>query len=338
MRYREIVKKVSDRMIDKNPIATDMSIHEFEWNEGVGMCGLARAAKKYGFNEYVDFMKSWVEQNKSEAYKINTVNGTAPMITILDLFADEYMDLIKHIGEYIINDAVRIENGAFEHTVRNPGRKFDEQMWADTLFMSCIFLAKAGKLLNEKKYTDEAAKQLLLHHKYLKCQETGLFYHAYSCITKDNMSAVMWGRANAWIIASTVEMLEILPEDFEGRDEILKSLNEQVAGFEKYQTENGMIRTIINDNTSYEETSATAGMAYGIARGIKDGYIDKKYESVYKKAVDGVISQIDDVGYVHGVSGGTPVMPNADGYKLTKIIPILYGQALTVLMLCEVDD
>lgn len=338
MQYKELVKKVADRMIDENPISPVMSIHEFDWCDGVGMYGLARAAEKYGFDEYVEFMKAWVEKNKSKAYEINTVNGTAAMITILDLYADENMDLIKHVGEYIINDADRTDNGALEHTVTDPRHTFHQQMWADTLFMSCIFLAKLGKKLGEKKYTDECIKQLLIHHRYLKDKVTGLFCHGYSCITKDNMSAINWARANAWITASTVEMLEILPGDFEGRDEILKSLNEQVEGYAKYRKENGMLTTIINDHTSYEETSATAGMAYGIARGIKDGYIDKKYEYLYKEAAEAVIAKIDENGIVTGVSSGTPVMPTANGYKNIKIEPILYGQALTVLMLCEIDN
>lgn len=338
MQYRELVEKVADRMIDENPISAVMTIHEFDWVDGVGMYGLSRAAEKYGFDKYVEFMKAWVEKNKEKAYEINTVNGTAAMITILDLYADENMDIIKHVGEYIINDAARTENGALEHTVTHPRHTFRQQMWADTLFMSCIFLAKLGKKLGEKKYTDECIKQLAVHHKYLKNKETGLFCHGYSCITKDNMSGILWGRANAWITASTVELLEILPEDFDGRAEILESLNEQVEGYLKYQTENGMIRTIINDPTSYEETSATAGMAYGVARGIKAGFIDKKYESLWKKAAEGVISKIDEDGIVRGVSSGTPVMPTANGYRCIKIEPILYGQALTLLMLCQIDD
>lgn len=327
-------------MIDKNPISSVMTIHEFDWCDGVGMYGLLRAAQKYGFNEYVEFMQKWVADNKDKAYQINTVNGTAAMIAILDMCDDDgaNMDLCRYVGEYVINDADRTDNGALEHTVNDPNFVFHQQMWADTLFMSCIFLAKLGKRTGEKKYTDEVIKQLRLHHKFLKDKETGLFFHGYSCITKDNMSAINWARANAWITASTVEILEILPESFEGRDEILKSLNEQMAGYAKYQHESGMISTIINDPESYEETSATAGMAYGICRGIKDGYIDAKYSDVYKKAVEGVIKMIDSDGYVGGVSSGTPVMPDAQGYKDIIIEPILYGQALTLLMLCEVDD
>ncbi len=340
MKYKELVKRVADRMIDENPVSRVMTITEFDWVDGVGMYGLLRAAQKYGFDEYVRFMKQWVESNKDKAYRINTVNGTAAMIAILDMCGgldDENIDLCRYVGEYIINDADRTDNGALEHTVTDPNFVFHQQMWADTLFMSCIFLAKLGKKTGEKKYADEAVKQLRLHHKFLKDKETGLFFHGYSCITKDNMSSIDWARANAWITASTVEILELLPADFEGRDEILYSLNEQVEGYAKYQRSSGMITTIINDPTSYEETSATAGMAYGICRGIKDGYIDAKYADVYKRAVDGVIRMIDSEGYVGGVSSGTPVMPDAQGYKDIIIEPILYGQALTVMMLCEVD-
>ena len=38
---------------------------------------------------------------------------------------------------------------------------------------------------------------------------------------------------------------------------------------------------------------------------------------------------------MQGVSGGTPIMPTIDAYgKLTRY-PTLYGQGLTLMMLCE---
>lgn len=338
MRYRELVEKICDRITDKNPISYIMSIMDFNWVEGLGMYGLLRAEQKYGFGKYIDFINNWVENNEDKAYRINTVNGTAALLATVDMWNDEDISLCKYIGEYIVNDAKRIDNGALEHTVIDPNYVFHQQMWADTLFMSCIYLCKLSRNLGEKKYADEAIKQLRLHHEFLKDKNTGLFYHGYSCETKDNLSAILWARANAWITASTVEILELLPDDFEGRDEILESLNEQIAGYAKYQKENGMLTTIINDPASYEETSATAGMAYGICRGIKNGYISSDYEYMYKKAVESVVSKIDSEGYVRGVSSGTPICPNAQGYKDIIIEPTLYGQALTILLLCEVDS
>lgn len=332
-----LVKKVSDRMVDPNPISPEMHIHLFDWVDGVGMYGLMRASEVYGLTEYVDFMKNWIEVNKEQAYAIDTVNGTAVMLSVIDMYGLQEEALCRHIGDYVLNVAERCDNGALEHTVTDPAVTFTQQMWADTMFMSCIFLAKLGALTGDIRYTNEVIRQVRLHHQYLKDAETGLFFHGYSCQTGDNLSAIRWGRANAWITAATVEILEILPDDFKGREDILRSLREQVAAYAKFQRENGMIGTVIDQPDSYDETSATAGMAYGVCRGIKDGYIDTVYTPVYEKAMAAVIGSIDEEGYVNGVSWGTPIMPDAQSYKEIKQMPMLYGQALTVLMLSEQD-
>ncbi len=39
------------------------------------------------------------------------------------------------------------------------------------------------------------------------------------------------------------------------------SLNDQLAALKLYQTENGLWRTIVDDAASYEEVSASAGIA-----------------------------------------------------------------------------
>ena len=42
------------------------------------------------------------------------------------------------------------------------------------------------------------------------------------------------------------------------------SLNDQLAALKLYQTENGLWRTIVDDETSYEEVSASAGIAAAV--------------------------------------------------------------------------
>lgn len=41
--------------------------------------------------------------------------------------------------------------------------------------------------------------------------------------------------------------------------DVVGSLNDQLAALKLYQTENGLWRTIVDDETSYEEVSASAG-------------------------------------------------------------------------------
>ena len=147
------------------------------------------------------------------------------------------------------------------------------------------------------------------------------------------MSAVCWGRANAWIIYSGAELINILG-DFEGINEVRNAIKEHVEVLSKYQTEDGAFRTIIDDETSYEEASATAGIIAGIKLAVNLGIVEDKYESNFEKGIEYIKSQIDDNGILQSVSFGTPVMKSAEEYKNIALIPTLYGQGLGTIALC----
>ena len=332
-----LIEAVLRRTISRQyPKGSIMDIDRFDWVPGVGLYGVERAWEYLKDENAGNFLKDWIERHKDEAYELRTVNSTAPVMTIMDFNVGGEMELVKNIADYIVDSAPRLKNGALEHTVTEEGVSFSGQMWADTLFMVCIMLAKLGKAAGDEKYSREAAKQLLLHHRYLKDKESGAFFHGYSETLDTHLSAAKWARANSWITVSTVEILELLPKQFEGRDEILRSLNEQVAAYERYQRSDGMFYTVLDRTDGYTETSATAAIAYGILRGIENGYIDRRYQEMWKKAADGVIRHIDGDGIVQGVSGGTPIMETVDAYHGIEILPTLYGQGLTLLMLLEI--
>ncbi len=334
---RSLIETVLKRTISRqDPKGTIMDIDRFDWVPGVGLYGVERVWEYLKDESAGIFLHDWIEQHKERACELRTVNSTAPVMTIMGFKGSEETELAKNIADYILDIAPRLENGALEHTVTEAGVKFSKQMWADTLFMVCIMLAKLGKVTGETKYSKEAARQLLLHHTYLKDKESGLFFHGYSEPLDNHLSAARWARANSWITVSTVEIMELLPDKFEGRDEILCSLNEQVQAYSRYQRGDGMFYTVIDRPDGYTETSATAAIAYGVLRGIKDGYIDNKYQEVWKKAAQGVINHIEADGTVTGVSGGTPIMDTVEEYHTIKVLPTLYGQGLTLIMLCEI--
>ena len=49
--------------------------------------------------------------------------------------------------------------------------------------MVCLFLAKAGVVLNKPEWIDEAEYQFLIHIRYLQDKVTGLFYHGLTAAT-----------------------------------------------------------------------------------------------------------------------------------------------------------
>ena len=98
---------------------------------------------------------------------------------------------------------------------------------------------------------------------------------------------------------------------------------------------NGLYNTLVDVEESYWETSATAGIAYGLLKGIRMGLLDKENEFYAMNAANAVLAKIQDDGIVAGVSYGTGMGKDFDFYKNIKICPTAYGQGLALLMLTE---
>lgn len=317
-----------------------MDIHRFDWVPGVGLYGIWRAYEVTGREAYLDFLIKWAKLHLQQAYDQKTVNSTAPLLTIVELYRktgeEEYLKVCVDMAKYIMTEASLTIDGGLEHTVTENGAHFGNQMWADTLFMVCIFLAKLGSITGNRDYTDFAVGQLVLHYKLLWSQEAGLFYHGWDGNLCTHLSGVYWGRANAWILYSTVEILKEAGE-FEGREMVLKCLRGQVDSLAGWQRRNGLFGTILDDPEAYDELSATAGIVCGIQRGVKAGYLEDSALEVARKAYPALPAYVDENGNVLSVSSGTPIMESALQYKQVPVTPTLYGQSLMCLALAEIS-
>ena len=131
-------------------------------------------------------------------------------------------------------------------------------------------------------------------------------------------------------------LIEILkPEEYLCRY-LTGLLKSQVDTLKKLQAPSGMWHTLLDDETSYEETSAAAGFAYGILKGIHMGLLSDEYQEMADKAVEGVMEQIAEDGTVGQVSYGTGMGRDLQHYRDIPICPMAYGQSLVMMMLNEV--
>ena len=104
------------------------------------------------------------------------------------------------------------------------------------------------------------------------------------------------------------------------------SLNEQLAALKVYQTENGLWRTVVDDPESYEEISASAGLAAAMLT--RGNPLHSKY---INKAIKGLLANVSEDGKVMNVSGGTAVMRDKEGYRgIPKAYIQGWGQGLAL--------
>ncbi len=309
----------------------------WDWSIGVAFYGLWKAYDLTKDETYLLKMKQWIEQRIADEPKVICVNTNALLTTILRLeqLFDEsrYRDLLERFDRYLFEQAPRVPCGAIAHTVVD--RDYTGEVWADTLFMSVIYLVQRGLALQHEKYLREAINQLSLHIKCLFDPKIGLFYHGWDDLRQKQLG-VKWGRGNAWITVSTIEIVGAIPFDFPEKQLILERLDQQLDALEKLQDETGLWRTVLDYPDTYFETSVTAGVAYGVLKGIRLGLVDRKHQNMALKALTALIAKIDGSGNVVGGSSGTPIKNDALEYNKIPLAVTPFTQGLALMSLSEI--
>ena len=342
MDYQATAHKVLDMLkhADGNdPSRGHLTMNNWEWPTGVALYGIYKTYQQYGDKAILDYLIGWYDDMLSrEEQPHRNVNTVAPVLTLTCLYDETrnpaYLPVIESWAKWVLKEMPRTEFGGLQHcTVWN---KHYQQLWCDTLMMACLFLAKAGVVLNRPEWIDEAEYQFLLHIRYLQDKRTGLFYHGWTFDGRSNFANAFWARGNAWFTVSAIELYDITGRDNAAMRLIRAAFREQALALWKYQRVNGLFTTLIDVEETYCETSATAGIAYGVSKALRLGWLSgERYAEMGRLAAQAVIAQIDEEGAVQGVSGGTGMGHDLEHYKKIIVTPTAYGQGLAFPMLTE---
>ena len=208
--------------------------------------------------------------------------------------------LIDNYMDYISNKEFRLADGTL---ARN--RPLPNTIWLDDLFMSVPALAQMGKLTGERRYYDDAVKQVVQFSERMFNKEKGLYMHGWVQGMEPHPQ-FHWARANGWAVMTLVELLEVLPQDHPSYPKVMEQLRAHVKGLASYQAGEGFWHQLIDRNNSYLETSATAIYTYSIARAINRGWIDRQaYGPMVLLAWNAVATKVNDKGQVEGTCVGT---------------------------------
>lgn len=208
--------------------------------------------------------------------------------------------LLDICSAYISNKEFRLKDGTL---ARN--RPLPNTIWLDDMFMAVPALAQMGKLTGQRKYYDDAVRQVGQISQRMFNPRLGIYMHGWV----EGMSAhpeFHWARANGWALMAMVELLDVLPPTHPGYPAVLAQLRAHVKGLSAYQDGSGFWHQLIERNDSYLETSATAIYAYSMARAINRGWIDKSaYAPMVLLAWNAVATKVSDKGLVEGTCVGT---------------------------------
>lgn len=316
-----------------------------KWNYplGVTLYGLIRSARELGDEKILKYVTNhiglcteffhysvWDRETYGTPginYQISGIDSLDDCgsfaSTMLELAKDknitlpDYKDTADFVADYITNKQARRPDGALFR--KNCHSQFmEDTMWVDDLYMSVPFLTRYYSLTGEKSYIDDAAKQFLLFKNYMYMPEKKIMSHVYN-FKIDKPTQVAWGRGNGWVLFSLTELLAVLPEEHELREELLAFFRELSEGYLALQDKDGMWHQVLTEPDSYQESSCTSMFIYAFSRGIRFGWLtenkDKYINAVFKawKALTKIA--IDKYGNIYGVCKGSAYSYTPDYYK-----------------------
>lgn len=258
-----------------------------------------------------DFVDFFVEEDgniktyRVEEYNLDNVNPARNLFYFYEKTGDEkYKKAIELVRSQLEN-MPRTNEGNFWHK-----KIYPYQVWLDGLFMAQPFYMMYETKFNRMEKCLDSIHQFENVVRLMKDPNTGLYYHGYDesrdmyWADKDTgCSKNFWLRAIGWFAVALVDTAESTDErlyyEFRYLQNILKDL---IDALEKYQDESGMFWQVVDKPGvpgNYLETSGTALVAYAILKGVRLGYLPKKYEKIGLDAFYGIVDKylvIDDDG------------------------------------------
>ena len=178
---------------------------------------------------------------------------------------------------------------------------------SDAVFMGCPILAYAGRLTGDNKYFGMAADHLRSIQQ-LCLRPDGLYRHS-------PLDEAAWGRGNAFPALGLAWMLSVFPKDHVMYEDMVREFQNHMSALARFQDASGMWHEVIDRPASYAEFSATAMIATGMIRGIREGWLDEKsYRPRVARAWYSLLARIGPDGSLLDVCESTSRQKSLDDY------------------------
>ncbi|MDR0366510.1 MAG: glycoside hydrolase family 88 protein [Bifidobacteriaceae bacterium] len=349
---KELVRRLTDALVNIKEQAGESAIQlddgrvvdgrswaGWEWPQGVGLYGIWQYYRLTGDASMREVVERWFADQFRKGAAPKNVNTMAALLTLAYVYEESgertLLPYLDAWAEWVMRRMPRTPHAGLQHITCVADNHY--QLWADTLMMTVLPLAKIGRVLGRPEYLDEAVYQFLLHANYLQDRQSGLWFHGWTFDGNHSFARARWARGNAWATIAIPDFLELmdLPEGNSARRFLLEVLDSQAAALGGCQADNGMWHTLLDDPSAYVESSATAGFAYGLAKSVRLGYLDSSYLPVAERAVRAVTEHISPDGELLQVSGGTFLADDLDYSRHVELASTPYGQAMAMLCLAE---
>ncbi len=326
-----------------------------KWNytTGLELLAIMDAGEVYGEPSFYDYAARYYDtmvlpdgsvQTYSKAkYNLDHICPGRPLFEIYERTGEaRYMMAMDTLYRQL-KEQPRTPEGGYWHKLAYPN-----QMWLDGLYMAEPFHAEFVKrfvatrdLALSKELQAEIARQFTLVAQYTYDPATGLYRHAWDsskemfwCDKTTGQSAHSWGRGLGWYTVALVETLELLDEDVEGREEMIRILNGIFETLPRYaDPETGMWYQVLDcpeREGNYQEATCSIMFTYAQLKGARLGYLpeaefdkgvanyERFVERFMRENEDGSIKMIDCCAV--GGLGGKQMRDGSFEYYLSEPI------------------
>jgi unsaturated rhamnogalacturonyl hydrolase len=275
-----------------------------DWGQSLAMYGLLSSLKHHNNPEVREYLRRWIHFHLNEQVHVNYFCGSWSFGLLYPEIVKEFPEVkmqldetAKRIYDFIMRKALRNGDGVILHNIDLPN------IYIDTVYYSLVILAKLGSYL-KLPWEEEAMNQLRLHLEILKDGKKPFYIHC-EVNAGGLRSEGSWARGNGWVMMTCAEILSIPGISRKTRKECESIFYDLAKNLAKLQTKNGLWRTILDDKSAYEETSASAMYLFAYSRAKNLKLFGSKFDKIIKNASEGLIKYVDKDYRFTGVSEGT---------------------------------
>jgi unsaturated rhamnogalacturonyl hydrolase len=280
----------------------------WSYTQGLIAQAMLQVWKATGDEKYYSYARSYADKMidatgtisgyKMEEYNLDRLNSGKFLFELYGLTKDErYKKAIFTLREQLKTHP-RTSEGGFWHK-----KIYTSQMWLDGLYMGAPFYAQYAMEYHEPEAFNDIINQFKLINKHNFDPKSGLYFHGWdeSKVQKwanpvTGCSPHVWGRAMGWYAMALVDVLDFIPAEHPGREEILGILKQVAKAVKQYQDKkSGLWYQVMDQGKregNYLEATASSMFTYSLLKAVRKGYIEPKYRKVAFKGYQGILKRL----------------------------------------------
>ena len=206
---------------------------------------------------------------------------------------------LKTFMKQLLNQP-RTREGVFWHKAI-----YANQVWLDGIFMGlpfyCDYAVKTCSPRKARRILDDAVNQMMQTDRRTYDEKTGLWKHAWDETHRQfwanpltGQSRHTWARALGWYVMAMTECLDVMPDDYPRKAEVVALLQKVMKAVVQYQDKKSGVWYDVLDVESpknYLESTASCMFAYVLLKGSRMDWLDTDFNEAGKRAYEGILKR-----------------------------------------------